>query len=163
MVSKSFLEVMTTVWGSPEECPLFSLHILTHQCHGFPCMRIQFSNSGIVLIFMKDTSALSKNNLFRLDDCKAHLHLHCFISFITYLALFRSAILYFDWIVSEVFFSVHILVYFWGMCVYMRCMGIYKCIFGCLPLTVHVEVNIWHWDVFLNQVKFIVIIIINWF
>lgn len=118
MVSKSFLEVMTTVWGSPEECPLFSLHILTHQCHGFPCMRIQFSNSGIVLIFMKDTSALSKNNLFRLDDCKAHLHLHCFISFITYLALFRSAILYFDWIVSEVFFSVHILVYFWGMCIY---------------------------------------------
>lgn len=90
MVSKSFLEVMTSAWGWPEECPLFSLHILTHQCHGFPCMRIQFSNSGTVLIFMKDTSALSKSNLFRLDDCKTHLYLHCFISLLSLIWYYLS-------------------------------------------------------------------------
>lgn len=94
MVSKSFLKVITSAWGWPEECPLFSLHILTHWCHSFPCMRIQFSNSGTVLIFMKDISALSKNNLFRLDDCKAHLHLHCFISLLSLIWHYLSQLLY---------------------------------------------------------------------
>lgn len=49
------------------------------------------------------------------------------------------------------------------MCVYMRCNGDIQVYIWCLLLTVHVEVNIGHWDVFLNQVKLIVIIIINWF
>lgn len=94
MVSKSFSVVMTSTWGWPKECPLFSLQILTHWCHGFPCMRIQFSNSVTVLMFMKDPSALSKNSLFRLDDGKAHLHLHCFISLLSLIWHYLRQIFY---------------------------------------------------------------------
>lgn len=155
---------MTSAWGWSEECPLFSLYILTHQCHGFPCMRIQFSNSGAVLIFMKDTSALSKSNLFRLDDCKAHLHLHCFISLLSLIWYYLSQTfynlieLYLKWFFQYIYWCIL------GVCVYICGIWGYICVYlGVCLWQYMVEVNIWHWDVFLNQVKFIVIIISNWF